>query len=145
MSGIFKNYQFFCAIAVLIGTIVGAGTFGLPYVFARAGFSAGIFYLLVLTFAVLAVHLIYGEIILRTSGSHRLVGYTDKYLGKRAKILATVVALVEYYGALLAYTILGGEFLCFGRFGCWLGFKIHLGKRACDEAGDDRADRADNI
>src|SRR3989338_3236564 len=111
MPGIFKNYQLVCAVAVLIGTIVGAGTFGLPFVFAKAGFTAGVFYLVALTAVVLAVHWAYGEIVLRTNGSHRLVGYAAKYLGPRAKILATVVALVEYYGSLLAYTILGGEFL----------------------------------
>lgn len=111
MSVIFKRYQFLCAVAVLIGTIVGAGTFGLPFVFSRAGFLPGLFYLVLLTLAVLSVHLIYGEIILRTNGFHRLVGHAAKYLGPRAKIFATAVALVEYYGALLAYTILGGEFL----------------------------------
>ena len=118
MSVLVKNYNFFCAIAVLIGTIVGAGTFGLPFVFAKAGFTAGILYLLALTAVVLAIHLVYGEIILRTNGSHRLVGYAAKYLGPQAKILTTAVALFEYYGALLAYTILGGEFLriVLGRF-----------------------------
>jgi len=118
MTALVKNYNFFCAVAVLMGTIVGAGTFGLPFVFAKAGFTAGIFYLFVLTAVVLAIHLVYGEIILRTNGSHRLVGYAAKYLGPKAKILTTAVALFEYYGALLAYTILGGEFLriVLGRF-----------------------------
>ena len=93
MSVLVKNYNFFCAIAVLIGTIVGAGTFGLPFVFAKAGFTAGILYLLALTAVVLAIHLVYGEIILRTNGSHRLVGYAAKYLGPQAQILTTPVAL----------------------------------------------------
>ncbi len=111
MLRILKNYQFFCAVAVLIGTIVGAGVFGLPFVMARAGFGLGLFYLIGLTGVVILIHLAYGEIVLRTGQAHRLVGYAAKYLGKRAKIIATLITLVEYYGSLLAYIILGGEFL----------------------------------
>lgn len=113
-----KNFKWICAVSILIGTIVGAGTFGLPFVFAQSGFTTGIFYLIILTGVVLLVHLAYGEIILRTPGSHRLVGYAEKYLGPRAKIFTTIVALFEYYGSLLAYMLLGGEFLriIFSRF-----------------------------
>jgi len=111
MPKILKNYRFFCAVAVLAGTIIGAGTFGLPFVMAQAGFGLGLFYLIILTGVVILIHLSYGEVVLRTEQPHRLVGYAEKYLGRGAKIFATVVALFEYYGSLLAYIILGGEFL----------------------------------
>ncbi len=118
MAGYFKNYQFWCALATLIGMIVGAGTFGIPYVMAQAGFGLGLFYLVALAGIVILVHLCYGEVILRTSGHHRLVGYAEIYLGRRAKALTTFTVLVEYYGSLLAYIILGGEFMkvVFGRW-----------------------------
>jgi len=103
--------QFIFAVATLIGMIVGAGTFGLPYVSVQSGFWLSFFYLFILGAAVWLVHLIYGEIILRTQSSFRLVGYTAYYLGNKAKILATFVLFFEYYGALLAYLILGGNFL----------------------------------
>ena len=38
--------NFIQATSILVGTIVGAGIFGLPYVFAQVGFIPGIFYLL---------------------------------------------------------------------------------------------------
>lgn len=120
MSEIFKKYRLICAVAVLIGTIVGAGTFGLPFVMAQAGWGLGIFYLIVLTGVVILIHLAYGEIVLRTSQAHCLVGYAGKYLGQWAKVFATLVTFVEYYGSLLAYIILGGEFLRI-IFGGWLG------------------------
>lgn len=118
MNKFLKNYQMLCAVAVLIGTIVGAGAFGLPFVMAQAGWSLGLFYLIILTGVVILIHLVYGEIVLRTGQDHRLVGYAAKYLGPRAKIFTTLVAFVEYYGSLLAYIILGGEFLriIFSRF-----------------------------
>jgi len=37
--------NFFYAVAILVGTIVGAGVFGIPYTIARFGFFPGIFYL----------------------------------------------------------------------------------------------------
>ncbi len=113
------RYKFFCAVAVLFGMIVGAGTFGIPYVFAQAGFLSGFFYLLILGGTAMLVHLSYGEIILRTNQPHRLVGYAAKYLGSRAKKITTFVLLVQYYGALLAYLILGGQFLAIV-FSAWL-------------------------
>jgi len=110
--------NFFYAIAILIGMIVGAGVFGIPYVVAQAGFAVGLFYLALLGGAVILVHLFYGEIILRTNQEHRLIGYAAKYLGSRAKKIAMLTVLFEYYGSLLAYIIIGGNFLMIllGRF-----------------------------
>lgn len=104
----------------MIGMIVGAGTFGIPYVFSQAGFAIGFFYLLAIGLAVFVVHLLFGEIILRTNQPHRLVGYAAKYLGPLAKKIATGTVLFEYYGALLVYLILGGQFLAI-IFSFWLG------------------------
>lgn len=116
----FRNHRFWYAVATLIGTIVGVGIFGLPFVFSQSGFLIGVFYLLILGLAVLFIHLIYGETILRTNEPHRLVGYAGKYLGQGAKRLSTMIVLIEYYGSLLAYIIVGGEFLNI-LFSRWLG------------------------
>jgi len=110
--------NFFYAITVLIGMIIGAGVFGIPYVVAQAGFTVGLFYLILLGGAVMLMHLFYGEIILRTNQEHQLIGYAAKYLGGWAKKIATLTVLFEYYGSLLAYIIIGGNFLMIllGRF-----------------------------
>ncbi len=110
--------NFFYAVAILIGMIIGAGIFGIPYVVAQAGFAVGLFYLVLLGGAVMLLHLFYGEIVLRTKQEHRLIGYAAKYLGKEAKKIATLTVLFEYYGSLLAYIIIGGNFLMIilGRF-----------------------------
>lgn len=101
----------FRAIAVLVGTVIGAGIFGIPYVVSQIGFIPGIFYLLILGFLILLLNLIYGEVILRTPGDHQLTGYGEIYLGKLGKILATLAIFITAYGALLAYLIKTGEFL----------------------------------
>ncbi len=105
-----KNSAGFRATATLVGTTIGAGIFGIPFVVSRIGFWAGIFYLLVLGFLVLLLNLIYGEIILRTPGDHQLTGYSKIYLGKWGKNLATISLFINLYGALLAYLIKIGEF-----------------------------------
>lgn len=106
-----KDRKFWFALATMIGTIVGVGIFGIPFALARSGFFVGVFYSIFIGLLVLFVHLAYLETILRTNEPHRLVGYVAKYLGQRAKKLATLIVLVEYYGSLLVYVIIGGEFL----------------------------------
>ena len=109
MLGSKKNFLF--ALSLLVGTIVGAGIFGIPYAVSKSGMIPGLFYFLILGGAVLLIHLFFGEIVLRTREKSRLPGFTQKYLGKWGKIFITISVVVGITGALLAYLILGGEFL----------------------------------
>lgn len=103
--------DFILAIASLIGTIIGAGVFGIPYVMAKSGILFCLFYFLVLGTTVFLLYLFFGEVVLRTKQKHRLIGYTEKYLGKRAKALIAFSTISGTIGALLVYIILGGHFL----------------------------------
>ncbi|MDD4995877.1 MAG: aromatic amino acid transport family protein [Patescibacteria group bacterium] len=106
-----KKYLFIKAISVLIGTIIGAGIFGLPYAFAQGGFLLGLFYLLLLTGLFLIAKLCYTEIILRTNDNLEMAGYVERYSGRLGKIIITLCLIFGTYGALTAYTIGVGEFL----------------------------------
>jgi tyrosine-specific transport protein len=103
--------NFILAVASLIGTIIGAGVFGIPYVMAKSGILFCLFYFLILGASVFLLHLFFGEVVLRTKQKHRLVGYAEKYLGKKAKALAAFSTIFGTIGALLVYIILGGHFL----------------------------------
>lgn len=111
MFGIFKNKQFLQATAVLVGTMVGVGIFGIPFSFAKAGFWIGFSFLIGIGFITLFLDYIYGEIILRTHQSHQLVGYTQFYLGGIWKRVMFFSILLTTYSALLAYIIIAGDFL----------------------------------
>ncbi len=106
-----ENKNFLLGLSILIGTIVGAGIFGLPYVIAKSGILPGFFYFLVLGGVILLIHLFFGEIILRTKEKYRLVGLSKKYLGNWGKILITISVIIGVIGALLAYIILAWDFL----------------------------------
>lgn len=97
---------------MLTGTIIGVGMFGLPYVTSQVGFLPIVLvYFPILGLVVLMVHLIYGEICLRTDGIHRLPGYSKIYLGRIGEITAIVSDIIGFLGAMLAFLILGGQFL----------------------------------
>ena len=110
MKRILSN-PFLLVLSTLVGTIVGAGIFGLPYVVAKSGIIPGVFYFVFLGGVVMILHLMFGEIALRTKEKHRLIGYASLYLGGWAKKLVTVSTVVGIVGALLAYIIIGGDFL----------------------------------
>lgn len=98
-------------IGMMVGMIVGAGVFALPYAFARAGVFWGILHLIITFLILLLLHYWYGEVAFYTKGKHRITGYVGIFLGKKAKFLAFLTTLGAYYGSLLAYGILGGLFL----------------------------------
>lgn len=106
-----KDRSFLYAIATLVGTIVGVGIFGIPYAISQSGFLIGVIFLIGLGFILLILHLFYGEVVSRTKEKHRLAGYAGKYLGKYGKVVVGISIILSAYGALLAYIIIGGEFL----------------------------------
>ncbi len=106
-----KNKNFVFALTIFISTIVGAGIFGIPYVISKSGVIPGFFYFLVLGGAVILVHLLFGEIVLRNEGKYRIIGYAQKYFGAKGKLLIAVSTIAGFTGSLLAYGILAGGFL----------------------------------
>ena len=58
--------SFFIAVSVLVGTCIGAGVLGIPYVAAKAGFLVALAYILLIGAMILIVNLCLGEVTLRT-------------------------------------------------------------------------------
>jgi len=108
---IWKNKNFWEAVATLVGTIIGAGILGIPFVVAKVGVVPGMMILVGLGFAVMVVHLMIAELMLRTRFRHQLAGLVKKYLGVKAEFLISLSILVGSYGALTAYMVGEGEVL----------------------------------
>lgn len=96
--------------SILAGTIIGAGVFSLPFVFARTGWLLGAGLLCLTTFVVYFLYILYADVIVRTPGDHRFVGYAKEYLGDKSFWLTVFMAVVEMIFALTIYIILGVSF-----------------------------------
>ena len=99
------------ALAVFTGTIIGVGIFGLPYIASKTGFLVVVFYFFVLIILTIIVHLLLAEVSRDTQKIARIPGYAEEYLGKGWGRFSLIVSSLGLIGALLAYLILGGEFL----------------------------------
>ncbi|KKT71743.1 MAG: Aromatic amino acid permease [Candidatus Uhrbacteria bacterium GW2011_GWE2_45_35] len=95
----------------MIGGMIGVGVFGLPYAFAQSGWALGFVMLLVLGFLIFLINIMYAEINVQTSGQHRLSGYVKKYLGPNWSHFAAAMFVPYAWGAMLAYMLVGGDFL----------------------------------
>src|SRR3989338_1623955 len=104
-SGFFAQKKQLIATSTLIGTIVGAGMLGIPYVVSQAGLLYGLGLILILGLGFVLLYLMLGEVVLRTKEQHQIAGYAEKYLGPTGKRIMTLITFVSIYGELTAYLI----------------------------------------
>jgi amino acid permease len=109
MSNSAKN--FFYAISMLSGMIIGVGLFALPYIASQVGVWIMLGYLFVLTILVMIIHRLFGEVALNTPDFLRLPSYAGIHLGKWGKRIALLTTITGFLGTILAYIIIGGGFL----------------------------------
>jgi len=83
----------------------------LPYITSVVGIHIMVGYLLFLGTVSFLVHYFLGEISLKTPDFLRLPGFAKYHLGKKPQIIAYLSGIMGMLGAILAYLILGGEFL----------------------------------
>jgi len=110
MTSIFKS-PFWEAFGLFGGMIIGSGMFLLPYAVSVSGLWASIAAVILAFFAVLSIHLAYGEIVVNTEEKHRFPGYAKFYLGNFAGNFNKFFQIVSFNIALLIYGVLGGVFL----------------------------------
>lgn len=108
---LFKNIAFWEAVGVFGGMVIGSGMFALPYAVSVSGFWASLAGAGLAIFAVLSIHLAYGEIVVNTPERHRFPGYVKEYLGAFAGNLNKIVQIIFFNVTLLIYGVLGGVFL----------------------------------
>ena len=126
-----ESYIFFVAVSVLVGTCIGAGVLGIPYVAANSGFWVAIGYILALGLIILFVNLYLGEIALRTKGNHQIIGYAKKYLGKGWKNIVEFAMIFGLFAALSAYMLGVGESISYlirgdTTYALWAGISFGL-------------------
>ena len=102
--------KFLYPFSMLIGTVIGVGLFGLPYVASQAGFWLVIIYFAVFGVLIYFVQNIYGSVITASPTKLRIAGLMGRFLGKTGKHTMFVVAIITLSGTMLAYLVIGGQF-----------------------------------
>ncbi|MEK9179873.1 MAG: aromatic amino acid transport family protein [Patescibacteria group bacterium] len=103
--------RFFREAGVITATTIGAGMFGLPYIFFKSGWMVGIFYLFVLSFIVAGSHILYWRTLARADEKRRLLGMARDFLGKFWYRMGLFSVLAGLILALVIYLILGTSFI----------------------------------
>ena len=96
---------------LLSALIIGAGMFSLPFVFQKAGWLAGFFYLVAFSVVFSLIHLMYLAVIRQTKGNHRFVGYAKIYLGRFGFLSSILVTVFTIILVLTIYLILSVSFI----------------------------------
>lgn len=104
------NPFFLFAVAMLAGTIMGAGIFSLPFVAGSVGLSLGLFYLALFAGVYCALHLMFAHILSDEHGKHDLPHVVEEYLGETAGRIASFTVLTELLLVLTAYLALAPSF-----------------------------------
>ena len=90
----------------LIGTIIGASFFTLPYVFNNQNFLVASTFFFLISLLSMYTNYIYSKIIINTHAQHQLPGYSEIYLGRKYKTLVSIMTLLGGLGSNLAYIII---------------------------------------
>jgi len=105
----FKKYVY--PSAVFSGGMIGVGFLSLPFVALKVGIWIMLFYFLVMTGLMIAINSIFCQISLKTPDFKRFPGFVGYYLGKKAEIFVLISTTFAVFGILLAYLIVGSQFL----------------------------------
>lgn len=95
----------------LLGTMIGAGVFALPYVFAQSGFGIGLIELVVIASLNLVALIMYAQVVLVRRRHAHVVEVIGGELGFVGRWIAIITFFGSMWGAMTAYVILGGGFL----------------------------------
>ncbi len=96
--------------SILAGAVIGAGIFSLPFVFQAAGLLTSLFYLVFFAICAISIYILFADLIVRTPGDYRFVGYSRLYLGQWGFWVALIIGLVQLLFALTIYLILAPSF-----------------------------------
>lgn len=89
----------------MVGSVIGAGIFALPFVIAKVGIMLGVALIVLLGAAAMLLNFMFAEVVLRTHFRHQAVGYVRKYLGKTLAWIEIVASFIGGFGALTVYLI----------------------------------------
>lgn len=102
---------FFQNIFLILGTVIGAGIFSLPFALQRSGIVVFTVLLVVVGYVMTRVNIFVYEIVTHTRAKHQIPGYISLILGPGWGRVALYMMMFATGGSLVAFTFLGGTFI----------------------------------
>lgn len=99
------------AIIAIIGGTIGAGLFGVPYVFAHSGVMQGTLWTLIIGSLAIILNLLQAEVSLSLPDRLRLPGMMKLLLPKRWWTVAMILTCMQYLITMFAYVSLSSIFI----------------------------------
>jgi amino acid permease len=109
-SGAARPMSALLAVGTFLGTVIGVGIFGLPFLASQMGFVPFVLLFVCISPLVIVIHLQFIDVVIGTKGLHRIPGYIHAYLGTRWRTVALIISALGIIGSLLAYLVVGGTF-----------------------------------
>jgi len=106
-----ETKEYWLAAASLTGTIIGVGIFGVPYAISMVGVLPALVFFFVLGGIQLLQHLYLTEVAMICPDKLRFPGLLGRYVGPRARKIGGVANIFGLWIGMVAYVIVGGEFL----------------------------------
>ncbi len=91
-------------VSIIVGTVIGAGILGLPYVVSQTGFPIGAAIIILVYILLVFLGKMIEELSLRNPG-HQLVDITGKMLGPVGKYFSLAFLMASIFAALMAYYV----------------------------------------
>jgi tyrosine-specific transport protein len=98
------------AIAILSGTIIGAGMLSLPFITLQTGIWVMLAYLIILGIASAKIHFMFADVTFKTPDYLRFPSFAKIHLGSFAQKIAYITSILGMLGSLLAYLLIGAKF-----------------------------------
>jgi amino acid permease len=105
---------FWKVAGIMTAASVGDGVFALPFVFYQAGWLICIGYLVILGAIVVSAHTVYFKTLMKVGEKERLLGLARKYFGASGFWVGFAAIVIGLLLTLVAYLILGSEFIHLG-------------------------------
>lgn len=98
-------------LTTVIGGTIGAGLFGVPYVFAQAGVLQGTIWTVIIGTILIILNLLQAEVSLSMPPHLRLAAQIQKLFPKRLGFMGIFITCMQFFIAIFAYTSLVGAFI----------------------------------
>ncbi len=95
----------------MLGTVIGAGIFSLPFALQRSGIVLFVTLLVIVGYVMVRVNIFVYEIVTHTRAKHQIPGYISLILGPGWGRVALYMMMFATGGSLVAFAFLGGTFI----------------------------------